>query len=85
MHLCPCSCGSEVVNKLSPVRWKLTFDGENISLSPSISNSSISCQFYYWIRNNKVIWATSWSHDEINKVRNKDRKAINRYFSKKKK
>lgn len=28
-HICPCGCGREVVTKLSPVRWKVVFDGES--------------------------------------------------------
>ena len=31
-HKCCCGCGKEVVTPLSPTDWKLTFDGETISL-----------------------------------------------------
>ena len=36
VHLCCCGCGREVVTPLSPTDWQLTFDGETVSLHPSI-------------------------------------------------
>jgi hypothetical protein len=59
-HKCCCGCGEEVVLKLSPKDWNLTFDGETISISPSIGNWSLKCQSHYWIRNSRVKWAPSW-------------------------
>lgn len=38
IHLCACGCGEKVVTPISPDDWKLTFDGETISLYPSIGN-----------------------------------------------
>lgn len=57
IHRCGCGCGSEVATPLDPSGWKVTFDGETISLSPSIGNWSLACQSHYWIRNNRVRWA----------------------------
>lgn len=37
-HKCACGCGANIVTSLSPSRWKLTYDGETVSLSPSIGN-----------------------------------------------
>ena len=37
-HLCCCGCGVEVVTPLTPTDWKMTFDGETISLWPSVGN-----------------------------------------------
>ncbi len=37
-HKCCCGCGKEVVTPLTPTDWQLTFDGETISLEPSIGN-----------------------------------------------
>ena len=54
VHKCCCGCGSEVVTPLSPTDWKLTFNGETITLHPSIGNWSFKCQSHYWTRNNKV-------------------------------
>jgi Family of unknown function (DUF6527) len=81
VHKCCCGCGSEVVTPLSPTDWKLTFDGETITLHPSIGNWSFKCQSHYWIRNNKVNWADRWSQEEIAAGRAHDRKAKEKYFS----
>ena len=35
-HRCCCGCGEKVVTPLSPAGWELTFNGQSVSLSPSI-------------------------------------------------
>lgn len=63
VHLCPCGCGNKVVTPLSPADWQLLFDGEAVSLTPSIGNWSLPCQSHYWIRLDRVRWvraATRW-------------------------
>jgi len=54
IHKCPCGCGNEVVTPLSPTDWSLTFNGESISLDPSIGNWSFPCRSHYWIRKNET-------------------------------
>ena len=73
VHLCACGCGHEVVTPLSPTDWKMTFDGESISLHPSIGNWSFPCQSHYWIRNNRVRRAPRWSAEQITAGRDRDR------------
>lgn len=68
-HLCCCGCGYEVVTPLAPREWKLTFDGVSVSLHPSIGNWNFSCKSHYWIRNNTVTWARSWTEKEISASR----------------
>ncbi len=57
-HLCACGCGHEVV---TPIRrrdgWKLVFDGESISLSPSIGSRNLACRSHYFITLGQVRWA----------------------------
>jgi Family of unknown function (DUF6527) len=72
VHKCCCGCGKEVVTPLSPTDWKLTFDGQTISLDPSIGNWSFKCQSHYWIRGNRVKWAPRWSKEQIAVGRNRD-------------
>jgi hypothetical protein len=60
LHKCACGCGNEVVTPLSPSDWQLTFNGETISLFPSIGNWSFPCQSHYWIRKNEVVWVRDW-------------------------
>jgi hypothetical protein len=75
VHLCACGCGNEVVTPLSPTDWKVTFDGESVSLHPSIGNWSFPCQSHYWIRNNHVRRAPRWSAEKIAAGRARDHDA----------
>jgi hypothetical protein len=81
VHKCCCGCGNQVVTPLSPAGWKLTFDGETVSLEPSIGNWSFACQSHYWIRQNKVVWARRWSPQEIEANRVRDRLLTERVFN----
>ena len=60
IHKCCCGCGNQVVTPLSPRDWKLTFDGETISLQPSIGNWNFKCRSHYWITRNRVEWCAEW-------------------------
>jgi len=79
-HRCCCGCGSEVVTPLSPTDWKLIFDGESVSLEPSIGNWSFPCQSHYWITGGKIRWSRQWSQDEVASGRAADRLAKERHF-----
>lgn len=65
-HLCACGCGEKVITPFSPVDWTMSFNGETVSLSPSIGNWRFACKSHYFIRNDKVEWAGSWDKDKIN-------------------
>ena len=56
IHKCACGCGQQAVTPLSPEEWSLTYNGEAISLRPSIGNWGMACKSHYWIRDNRVIW-----------------------------
>jgi hypothetical protein len=58
---------------LSPTDWKLTFDGESITLYPSIGNWSFPCQSHYWITGDRIEWARPMSRTQIEGVRMADR------------
>ena len=81
-HKCCCGCGKEVVTPLSPTDWKLSFDGETISLDPSIGNWGFKCRSHYWISQNRAKWARQWSKEEIELGRRADRRAKEKYFGK---
>ncbi len=56
-HLCPCGCNEEIITPLSRNHgWTLTYDGDCISLSPSIGNGAYNCKSHYFIKNSKIIW-----------------------------
>lgn len=57
VHRCCCGCGLEVVTPLRPTDWRITFDGETVTLHPSIGNWQFPCKSHYWIRNGKVEWS----------------------------
>lgn len=65
VHNCLCGCGSKVVTPISPTGWKLIFDGETISLYPSIGNWNLDCQSHYWVKNDRVEWAPKWTKEQI--------------------
>lgn len=79
-HKCCCGCGREVITPLSPTDWELTFDGETVSLDPSIGNWSFSCRSHYWIVRNQVRWARPWSEKQIERGRKRDRAAKESFF-----
>jgi hypothetical protein len=85
VHKCICGCGNEVVTPITPTDWQVTFDGETVSLSPSIGNWSFDCQSHYWIVNNKIRYSNRWTKDEIAEGRKHDLKKKKRYFNKKRK
>lgn len=74
VHLCACGCGSEVVLPLTPVDWRLTYDGEDVSLSPSVGSWSLPCRSHYVIAGGNVRWAGDWTDEEIEAGRRRDRR-----------
>jgi len=76
VHKCCSGCGREVVTPIKPDQWHLTFDGETISLAPSIGNWSFPCQSHYWIKRNHVRWDRSWTQAEINTGRAHQRRTV---------
>lgn len=80
VHKCCCGCGSQVVTPISRTDWELSFDGESVSLEPSIGNWSYPCQSHYWIKRNRVQWAPRWSRQQIDAGRAHDHTAKGRYY-----
>jgi hypothetical protein len=80
VHKCACGCGKEVVTPLSPTDWKLIFDGQTISLDPSIGNWGFMCRSHYWVRNDRAVWAEDWSQARVDANRAHDRRAKDKYY-----
>ena len=80
IHNCFCGCGMKVVTPIRPTGWRLTYDGDTVSLHPSVGNWSFACQSHYWIRNNRVIPAGPMSHEEIESGRRRDHAAKDAYL-----
>jgi hypothetical protein len=72
MHLCCCGCGGNVVLPLRPGAWKLTYDGANVSMWPSVGNWSFACRSHYVISNGRVDWHGVWTSAQVAVGRQRD-------------
>ncbi|MEO7261779.1 MAG: DUF6527 family protein [Jatrophihabitantaceae bacterium] len=81
VHLCACGCGNKVVAPLSPAEWQLRFDGETISLTPSIGNWEFPCRSHYWITGSSIRLARPWSDQQIMAGRRRDAVALDQYHA----
>lgn len=79
-HLCGCGCGKEVVTPFTPTDWKMTYDGETISLSPSIGNWNFPCRSHYFIRRGRIVEAESWADEQVEAGRRHDKIAKANYY-----
>lgn len=69
IHSCACGCGHKVVTPFSPAEWSLEFDGDTVSMDPSIGNHSFPCGSHYFITRNEVVWAAKWTGERIRRGR----------------
>ena len=81
IHKCCCGCGDKVVTPLTPVDWAVIYDGQSISLHPSIGRWHAPCQSHYWIDRNRVIWAGKWSPAQIEAGRAAEARARVAYYA----
>ncbi|MDA9436280.1 DUF6527 family protein [Bradyrhizobium sp. CCBAU 51627] len=80
-HRCCCGCGEEVVTPFSPAQWKMTFDGDAVSLHPSIGNWNLRCRSHYVVREGRVIDAGGWTDEQIEDGRKRDNEARTKYLA----
>lgn len=81
-HKCACGCGADIVTTLSPARWKMIYDGETVSLNPSIGNWTQACKSHYFIINDKVVWAGNFTPNQITQVIKNDEETIKKHTEK---
>jgi Family of unknown function (DUF6527) len=81
VHLCACGCGNKVVLPFSPAEWQMLFDGEAVSLRPSIGNWEFPCRSHYWITGNSIKWAAPWTEKQIEAGRRRDQADLDSYFT----
>jgi len=79
-HLCACGCGEKVITPFTPTDWSLIYDGETVSLKPSIGNWSFSCRSHYVISRNRVRWAEDWPKGKVKSGRARDRQIKEQQF-----
>lgn len=80
-HSCCCGCGEEVVTPLTPTDWRMTYDGETVSLWPSVGNWNQPCRSHYVLERGKVIGFGSWSDERIAAERRRDKAAKAKHYS----
>lgn len=79
-HSCCCGCGEEVVTPFTPTDWKMTYDGETVSLWPSVGNWKQRCRSHYVIENGQVIEAGPWSDEDVAAERRRDKAVKARHY-----
>jgi hypothetical protein len=79
-HRCFCGCGQEVYTQLTPRDWMMIYDGETVTLDPSIGNWSFPCRSHYWLVRGNVSWAGQWSTKQIERGRALDRVRKERHY-----
>ena len=68
VHRCACGCGEKTVTPIDKkYGWIMKYDGQAITLIPSIGNFSIPCRSHYYITENRVEWLGSYRHNCKNK------------------
>ena len=68
------------VTPFTPTDWKMMFDGETVSLNPSIGNWTLACRSHYVIKRGRVIEAGPWTDKQVEAERRRDRTAKARFF-----
>lgn len=84
-HSCCCGCREQVITPFTPTDWKLTFDGETISLRPSIGNWNFPCRSHYIIRNSRILGAEPWEDKQVAGERRRDKKRKQQHYDEKSK
>lgn len=80
-HLCACGCGYEVVTPLHPAQWAILYDGEAVTLRPSVGSFGLPCRSHYVIDRNRVVWQPSWSARDARAGAARDRQMLERFFA----
>jgi hypothetical protein len=70
----------KVVTPISPVGWQLTFDGETVTLFPSVGSWNFPCRSHYFVRRDTVVSGENMSQYEIERGRARDQKARDEHF-----
>ncbi len=68
------------VTPFTPTDWKMMFDGETVSLNPSIGNWTLACRSHYVIKRGRVIEAGPWTDKQIEAECHRDRAAKMKYY-----
>lgn len=81
VHRCACGCGNKVVTPISPADWQLSYDGDTVSLTPSIGNWGFPCRSHYWIKASQIRWSIAWTDGQVAAGRARDDRGRAQYFA----
>lgn len=56
VHRCPCGCEGLSEIGLHSATRRMIYDGENVSIEPSIGVRTLHCRSHYWITKNRIVW-----------------------------
>ena len=72
VYRCPCGCEGLSEFMLDPIRYRMEYDGINVSFYPSIGISYLKCRSHYWIRDNQIQWCAPMEDWEIDKAQRRE-------------
>ena len=79
-HRCCCGCGEEIVTPFNPAQWQMSFNGDAVSLHPSVGNWNLPCRSHYVVHEGRVTEAPTWTKEQIEAGRRRDASARADYF-----
>lgn len=79
-HRCASGCGQLVPLPLSPADWSLSYDGDTVSLNPSIGNGVLACHSHYFIRNSQIVWASDMSTAQAQQQQSVDAEQLRQHM-----
>lgn len=82
-HLCACGCGSKVRTPVGPTAWSIKETTRGPTLRPSVGNWQKPCRSHYLITRGTVVWADTWTTEEIAAGRDLEAKRRDAYYDKK--
>lgn len=81
IHKCVCGCGNQVVTPIAKNSWRISFNGDTVTLYPSIGNWRFDCMSHYWIRDGKIIHAEKWKdHKKSSSKSSKKTSSLDRFM-----
>ena len=68
VHKCACGCGEKTVTPIDKkYGWIMKYDGQTITLRPSIGNFNMRCKSHYYITDNRIEWLEEYKLEESKK------------------
>lgn len=74
LHNYACGCGEEVSTPLVRTEYRLSMEGGEASVWPSIGNHDFACKSHYVIRHGNILWAREMTRAAIEAGRERDRR-----------